>query len=100
MGRSTPNFQWFIRTDSDWKFGYDQSDLKLIRINSDWFSVDFHRMRFKMFFGLVQNDSETDFEMARIHSDWIPFETLAGWVCIFWNSGKDLNWGILYSNLI
>ena len=44
----------------DWKFAFDQSELreirieKLVRIHSDWFFIDFHQTRNKKFFGLVQ----------------------------------------------
>ena len=71
----------FLRIDSDWKFSLDQSELRLIqitldwilgfelvrihsdwclgihRIKSDWFLTVFHQTRYKMFFGLVRNDS-------------------------------------------
>ena len=64
----------FIRIDSDWKFGLDQSKLRMIwienlvsdwsdwclginRIKSDWFLTVFHQTRYKTFFGSVWNDS-------------------------------------------
>ena len=39
------------------------------RIESNWFSTNLHQTAFKKFFELVQNDSGTDFGMARIRSD-------------------------------
>ena len=61
----------FIRIDSDWKFGLDQSELGLKtwfrihsdsclglnQISSDRFFIVFYQTRCKKFFGLVRKDS-------------------------------------------
>ena len=53
----------FIRIDSDWKLGFGlvriNSDcwLGLNQIRSDRFLTIFHKIPYKTFFGLVQNDS-------------------------------------------
>ena len=51
-----------VRIYSDWR-------LWLNRVRSDWFLPVFHETRYKKFIGLIQNSSETDFEMARNISD-------------------------------
>ena len=66
------------RIDFNWKFVLDRLELRLIRIysdwsgmnriNSDWFSIVSHQTRYKTFFRLVQNGSETDFGITRICS--------------------------------
>ena len=46
------------------------------RIELEWVGLilnDSQQTKFKTFSGLVQNDSETDFGIAWIRSDWIPF---------------------------
>ena len=44
-----------------------------IWIESDWFSSDLYRTRFKTFFVLIQNASKTDFDKVWIHPYWISF---------------------------
>ena len=63
----------FIRTDLSFKFGSYRPERILIQFNSDWFLTNSHWTRFKTFFEVIRNGSETDFGIARIRSDWISF---------------------------
>ena len=93
-----PNHSYLrcIRIYSDWKFGLDQSELGLIRIEnlvSDWFGlirivisdeirlgrIDFlpffikrETKRFSDWFGMIHIGSDTNIGIVLIDSEWIP----------------------------
>ena len=60
-----------IRIDSDWKFGLDQSDLGLDRINVWPFFIKRDTKRFSYWFGMIRTGTDTDIEMNRTISDWL-----------------------------